>query len=587
MAVAQHICGQRDQFADYTPYPPETQLVRGFNGASEYAAGYGQIKLITRLPDGRQNSIVLSKVIHMPGSYNLISQSSIMDRGVKVECVNHYGMNLYNRNGTMVATALQVRGLFLLDLVQPNTTPAATVSIDSDPDAVSMIALKTTGHATARGSSQIMLWHRRLAHVGLTALSRLTEVASNVPSTFRGGCECDTCVRCNLNRKPFSPTTSRTSTPLKLVHSDVCGPLERAIGGGRYMLLFVDDATRKTDGYILNNKSEALSRFKEWRALVEKETGRQIKRIRTDGGGEYTSNAFATYLAKEGIVKETTTPYTPQSNGVVERANRTIMQCVRSMLDDAGLSKQYWALAVQAAIYIKNRTPTRSVVKMTPYEAWTGRKPSLGHFRVFGCLAFVHIPEERRKKLDYRAVPGIFVGYCTTNKQYLVYDPINRKLIRSRDVVFREDKQYTAPTAYDDKIVKNHVYYREAIGEQDPTKPAQDAVPSTATSTPEAVPSTATATPDVAPDATTATPSPQPAKQKMPRELAGLDSHLGQAWSTPADGHRRTRLPATVSLAEDDNEYNNEHIPIYAAMATNTGSESQYSDGIADPNVRF
>ena len=139
---------------------------------------------------------MLSKAIHMPGSYGLVSQSSVVDRGVEVECVNHYGMNLCNRKGTMVARAPQVKGLFLLDLVQPSTTPAAsaTISIDLDPDAVSMIALKTTGYATAQGSSQLMLWHRRLAHVGLIALSKLTEVASNVPSTFRGRCECDTCV---------------------------------------------------------------------------------------------------------------------------------------------------------------------------------------------------------------------------------------------------------------------------------------------------------------------------------------------------------------------------------------------------------
>jgi len=70
-------------------------------------------------------------------------------------------------------------------------------------------------------------------------------------------------------------------------------------------------------------------------------SGKQVKRFRTDGGGEYTSKKFAEYLKLEGIVNETTMPYTPQSNGVVERANREIMQRVRCMLDFAGLSKKY------------------------------------------------------------------------------------------------------------------------------------------------------------------------------------------------------------------------------------------------------
>jgi len=178
------------------------------------------------------------------------------------------------------------------------------------------------------------------------------------------------------------------------------------------MLLFIDHATRHMDESILKYKLEALEKFKEWKALREKESGKQVKRFRTDGGGEYTSKKFAEYLKSEGILKETTTPYTPQSNGVVERANRTIMERVRCMLDDAGLSKKYWAFVVSVAVYLKNRTPTRSVVGRTPYEAWhgSGKKPSLNHLRVFGCLAFIHVPKQKLKKLDYRATPGIFGG---------------------------------------------------------------------------------------------------------------------------------------------------------------------------------
>jgi len=234
------------------------------------------------------------------------------------------------------------------------------------------------------------------------------------------------------------------------------------------MLLFIDDATRHTDEYILKYKSEALEKFKEWKALTEKESGKQVKRLRTDGGGEYTSKNFAEYLKSEGILTETTTPYTPQSNGVVERANRTIMERVRCMLDDAGRSKKYWAFAVSVAVYLKNRTPTRSVVGKTLYEAWHGRKPSLKHLRVFGCLAFVHVPKEKRKKLDYRATPGIFVGYSISTKQYFVYNPLAKTLHRSRDVVFRDGKRYTAPNAADEAILNEH-FYRDVIEEPKPT----------------------------------------------------------------------------------------------------------------------
>jgi transposase InsO family protein len=125
------------------------------------------------------------------------------------------------------------------------------------------------------------------------------------------------------------------------------------------MLRFIDDTTRHTDEYILKYKSEALEKIKEWKALRKKESGKQVKRFRTDGGGEYTSKKFAEYLKSEGILKEMTMPYTHQSNGVVEWANCTIMERVRCMLDNAGLSKKYWAFAAPVAVYLKNRTPTQ------------------------------------------------------------------------------------------------------------------------------------------------------------------------------------------------------------------------------------
>jgi len=187
-----------------------------------------------------------------------------------------------------------------------------------------------------------------------------------------------------------------------------------------------------------------------------------VQRFRTNGGGEYTSKKIASYLKQEAILKETTTPYTLQSNGVVERANSTIFEHVRCMLDDAGLSKKYWTFAVEAAVYLKNRTPTRSIIGETPYEAWHGKRPSMEHLRVFGCLAFVHIPKEKRKTLDYRATPGILVGYSISNQQYLVYDPLAKALHRSRDVIFREDRRYTALNAADDAILSDH-FFRDVI----------------------------------------------------------------------------------------------------------------------------
>ena len=316
-----HLCGRRELFVSYTPYVTKQKKVRGFNGKEWFAAGYGNVRLMARLPDGETAVIILQDAIHLPGTFNLISQSVLMDKDVKVESINHYGLNLYSPNGKLIATAPQIGGLFVLDLELGNSQPPRDAGVvGTYEDVAGIVALRAVGHGSSAEASRLILWHRRLAHLGLKGLEKLPLVAIDVPR-LHGMCECDNCVKCKLARKPFMPTTLHATQRLELVHSDICGPLETAIGGGRYMLLFIDDATRHTDQYILKNKSEALQRFQEWKALRERESGLLVKHLRTDGGGEYTSMRFATYLREEGIMKETTTPYTPQSNGVVERAN--------------------------------------------------------------------------------------------------------------------------------------------------------------------------------------------------------------------------------------------------------------------------
>jgi hypothetical protein len=125
------------------------------------------------------------------------------------------------------------------------------------------------------------------------------------------------------------------------------------------------------------------------------------------------------------------------------------------MQDDAGHSRKNWGLEVSGVAYLKNHTPTGSVVGETPYKTWhrSGRKPSMKLIHVLGCLRFVQVPKEKRKKLDNRATHVIFLCHSISTKQYFIYDPLAETLHRSSDVVFREGKWYTALNAADDAIL--------------------------------------------------------------------------------------------------------------------------------------
>jgi hypothetical protein len=111
-----------------------------------------------------------------------------------------------------------------------------------------------------------------------------------------------------------------------------------------------------------------------------------------------------------GIRQEFTNSYTPQQIGVAKRKNRTIVEMARSMLKTKQLGNEFWAEAVHTAVYTLNRCPTRVVLDLTLKEAWSRYKPNVAHMRIFGCIAYAHVPKEKRKKLDDKSIKCILLG---------------------------------------------------------------------------------------------------------------------------------------------------------------------------------
>jgi hypothetical protein len=127
---------------------------------------YGSVRLICQPPDGKTETIILQEVVHLPGSFNLISQSQNKDKDIKVERVNHYGLNRCNSHGKLFATAPQVEGRFILDRVL-DRAPESTEYDDIDIKYRCLLAFKTTGHASRHDSEKRVLWHYLLVHGGL------------------------------------------------------------------------------------------------------------------------------------------------------------------------------------------------------------------------------------------------------------------------------------------------------------------------------------------------------------------------------------------------------------------------------------
>ncbi|XP_044760209.1 uncharacterized protein LOC123317668 [Coccinella septempunctata] len=171
-----------------------------------------------------------------------------------------------------------------------------------------------------------------------------------------------------------------------------------------------------------------------------KTLGHKIQELLSDNGGEFDCETVKEILAENGIVQRLTAPYTPEQNGGSERENRTIVEMARTFKysnSEVEFPDSIWAELVMSAIYILNRTGKSSEDGFTPFELWFKKKPRIKHLRVIGSSCYLHIPAEKRKKMDKKAEKGYLVGY-DGDERYRVYIPSNNKVILSRDVQFQE-----------------------------------------------------------------------------------------------------------------------------------------------------
>ena len=220
------------------------------------------------------------------------------------------------------------------------------------------------------------LWHRSYRYLGEQNLRKMEMTEKFDYDKKKNISFCETYVGGKHHRSPFEKKKKVTTSAelLELVHTDICVKMgEKSYRGAEYFVTFIDDHSQYAWVYPLKTKHQVYEEFQKWKIQVEQSSGRKLKRLRSDNGGEYTSTVFKNYLESEGNQHEKTIPKTPQQNGVAERLNRTLLEMSRSMLIDAKLSKKYWAKSVSTAVYLKKTVSTKAVKDKTPYEAWYGR----------------------------------------------------------------------------------------------------------------------------------------------------------------------------------------------------------------------
>lgn len=412
-----HMCGTKDWFLNLD----ETfrVSVKLGDNSKMLVMGKGSIKLqIGSLTQ------VISEVYYIPDLKNsLLSIGQLQKRGLTINFANNMCKVYHYEKGLIMQSKMSSNRMFVVmaSVISPNCFKAACEDVTH-------------------------LWHCRFGHLSLKGLKILSQkdMVRGLPSLGESSKVCGDCLAGKQHRDPFPKRSSwRATQRLELIHADICGPIRpKSNSKKRYFITFIDDFSRKTWVYFLSEKSAALETFQKFKACVEKESCESVCCLRTDRGGEFTSIEFEQFCSLAGIKRQLTASYTPQQNGVAERKNRTIMNMVRSMLTENDIPREFWPEAVNWSVYVQNRSPTIAVRDVTPEEAWSGKKPSVHFFRIFGCIAHVHVPENQRKKLDSRSTKCILLGVNEESKAYRLYDPASQRIIISRDVIFEEGKKW-------------------------------------------------------------------------------------------------------------------------------------------------
>ena len=190
-----------------------------------------------------------------------------------------------------------------------------------------------------------------------------------------------------------------------------------------------------------------------------------------DGAKEFLATIVQNICKKFGVEFKVSDPYMHEQNGKIERVHLNIDSKVRVWLKKSGLPKSLWFMASKCAVYVINRTVTKALnFSKTPYEIKEGVKPSVKNFKIFGCKAYVHIPKEKRKKLDEQGIPAIFVGYSEKSSGYEFYDLITEKFFSAGSAIFDENSfpghemvdDYKEFLVNDDDFVNDDDYQNES-----------------------------------------------------------------------------------------------------------------------------
>ncbi|GJX93436.1 retrovirus-related pol polyprotein from transposon TNT 1-94 [Tanacetum coccineum] len=372
-----HMTGNKDLFSSY----------KTFDGGNVLFGSNTKSKIISKGTISH-NSLTINDVSHVENlSFNLLSIGQICDKKCKV-LFSETGSEII-KNGITIGKEIRKNSLYIMKMG------------NSPKDALCLTSIDDTS----------TLWHRRLGHANMRLIQSLSskELVRNLPKLNFEKHFCDACnVGKQVHESHKAKNMVSTSKCLELLHMDLFGPSAvQSYGGNFYTLVIVDDYSRYTWTRFLKHKNEAFDHFEILSKKIQIQKGCPIISIHTDHGREFDNEVqFRAFCDANGITHNFLAPRTPQSNGVVERKNRTLQEMSRTLLNEQSIPQKFWCNAVDTSTYILNRILIRPFLGKTPYELFKEIKLGINSDLKYGMLQTMKVEESLNVKFDETPPPS-------------------------------------------------------------------------------------------------------------------------------------------------------------------------------------
>ncbi|GFS81546.1 copia protein [Trichonephila clavipes] len=376
---------------------------------------------------GNFHEITLTDVLFNPKlRRNLLSGSRLESKGAHF--VGTKGkINVFNKDCIKLFSATRHENLYFFKPDHYIIPKSKEISFFSDVTA-----------KTKNGSIEI--WHQRFCHVNndyLVKTSKNDSVKGLPRLTDNGKTHCIPCKLAKSKREFHSKDGAvRSKRPLELLHMDLCGPMPtESQGGNKYFLSIIDDYSRKVTVFPIRNKSDVFHTFIRFQKRAERFLSKKVIAVSTDGGLEFCNKDMDNFLTELGIKHEVTNSYTPEMNGVAERFNLTALDGIKTLLKSSEVPHKFWGEALLCFTYAWNRICHKDGNK-TPFEKYSGRKPSVLHLKPFGCLAYadenklvetINVRfDENKRGINFKQKVNSNLGYNLNLPDYYDEDDFDR-----------------------------------------------------------------------------------------------------------------------------------------------------------------